>query len=825
VHDLRGAVESALVAAQHAGLVDPRVTSDAKHVEIGLTDKSDSARQVFEAFWRVGVGPHSTLIVGDELGMLGGLPGSDSLMLVPAANGAVCASVGAEPSGVPAGVVHLGGGPDRFATLLDDQLRRRRDHEVPTLVGEAGWHVAVDGVNHLLEGAHDALLTIGDGVMGTSGAPLSRHPSASPRVIIGGVYRGLGSDADLVEVPMWDRVAFATEREDRIRRVLDLHSGTLIEELDDGRSMRSMRFCSLARPGSAVLRVVGQPAIDCGPALVPTASEPVHGDDSARSTEWSVVHGDDLDVVVAATQNDVTDASTDRFALYERHPSTTSPLAAVFHRLESMRTAGFDALLDEHRRAWAARWATADIRIDGDDHLQLATRVALYHLMIAAGTDGEAAVGPRGLSGHGYRGHVLWDADVFVLPFLAATHPPAARAVLEYRIRRLPHALAAARAEGYRGARFPWESAASGSDATPRAARDQTGRLVPIRTGTAEIHVGADVAWAASEYIAWSGDREFAAGPGHRLFVETARYWTSRVRRERDGSAHILGVIGPDEYHDPVDDNMFTNVMARWNLRRAAASVAIQGGVDAEERAAWLDTADAIVDGYDDAAGLYEQFAGFRRLEPVVIAEIAQRRPTAADVLLGRERVRGAQVIKQADVLMAHHLVPRELHAGSLAPNLEYYEPRTAHGSSLSPGVHAALFARVGRGADALAWLRTTADIDLKDISGTAAAGMHIAAMGSLWQAWTWGVAGIRAEDDALRVDPRPIPELGDVEVRVRFRDVPVRVRIRPGETFVAAESPVAVRFGSDRTTRLIGPRGDVGDRADDSQNSRRAQV
>ena len=300
--------------------------------------------------------------------------------------------------------------------------------------------------------------------------------------------------------------------------------------------------------------------------------------------------------------------------------------------------------------------------------------------------------------------------------------------MLEYRVRRLPAALAAARSNGRSGARFAWESAADGSDVTPSTAVLPTGARVAIRTGELEEHIVADVAWAASHYLDWTGDAAFEAGGGGQLIVETARYWSSRVRYDGDGRAHILGVIGPDEYHEPVDDNAYTNVIARWNLRRAARIP----GVDERERRTWLEIADALVDGYDETSGLYEQFAGFFELEPIVIAEVVPRRPVAADLLLGAERTAGAQVLKQADVLMLHHLVPDEVAADSLAPNLDYYEPRTAHGSSLSPAIHAALLARAGRYRAALGVLAVAARLDLDDLTGTTAAGLHLATMGGL---------------------------------------------------------------------------------------------
>ncbi len=463
-----------------------------------------------------------------------------------------------------------------------------------------------------------------------------------------------------------------------------------------------------------------------------------------------------------------------RGRLFERLGAYDAEEKAAQAALAAAEEAGFERLLGEHREAWAQRWQEADVVLQGDAELQRAIRFALFHLMASVGDRGEAAVGARGLSGPAYSGHVFWDSDVFVLPFLAATHPAAARAMLEYRVRRLPAAREAARELGRQGARFAWESAASGVDVTPASARLATGELVPIRTGELEEHIVADVAWAAACYLDWTGDAAFAAGPGRELLVETARYWASRVRFERDGSAHIYGVIGPDEYHEPVDDNAFTNVIARWNLRHAAAV----GGVDGGERRRWLTIAEALVDGYDRASGIYEQFAGFFDLEPLVIAEIAPRRPIAADLLLGADRTAAAQVLKQADVLMLHHLVPDEVAAGSLVPNLDFYEPRTAHGSSLSPAVHAGLLARAGRYRPALDALRIAARIDLDDLTGSTAGGLHLATMGGLWQALVFGFAGVRPRGDRLIVDPRLPPEWHGLELALRFRGEPLRLRI-----------------------------------------------
>lgn len=739
---LGDAVEIATTIARSAGVPDPRVTSDAKHVEVGLTDKADAARWAVAELARRGVGPGLTLVAGDEFGPLGGLPGSDSLLLVPEAAAAVALTVGAEPSGAPADVLALGGGPEVFLRILADQLERRRRGDVPELDGSSDWTLAVEGLDPALERVHESLLTLADGRLGTRGTPLFDHPSVERAVLLSGVYTGDGSRTELARAADWSRLLPAPgSPAPPLTRRLDLATGLLREE----GPRASLRFSSLARPGTVALR-----AATNGGAVVPPSRH------------------DASDAVSVAVRERQAGSIVERIAAYDVNEKAAQ--AAV----ELAEAAGFERLLREQRHAWASRWAGADVVLEGDPALQKAIRFALFHLMASVGDEGEAAVGARGLTGPAYSGHVFWDSDVFVLPFLAATHPPAARAMLEYRVRRLPAAREAARELGRAGARFAWESAADGRDVTPPSVRLATGELVRIRTGELEEHIVGDVAWAVACYLDWTDDEPFAAGPGRELLVETARYWASRVRRGADGRAHIYGVIGPDEYHEPVDDNAFTNVLARWNLRRAAAVP----GVDAAERGTWLEVADALVDGYDRASGIYEQFAGFSDLEPLVIAEVAPKRPIAADLLLGAERTARAQVLKQADVLMLHHLLPEEVPAGSLVPNLDFYEPRTAHGSSLSPAIHAALLARAGRYRPALDALRIAARLDLDDLTGSTAGGLHLATMGGLWQALVHGFAGVRPRDGRLHVDPRLPREWNALELSLRFRGRPLRLRV-----------------------------------------------
>jgi trehalose/maltose hydrolase-like predicted phosphorylase len=704
------------------------------------------------------------------------------------------------------------------------------------------WCVVVDARRPGGPRAHESLLCLADGMLGTRGAAEEDGPSSSPLVVAAGIYTdgpdgvpvllpgpewatllGIGDEAP--PSPLDDAGPARPGR--RARWVLDLRSGLLYRE-HPGLGLRSVRFACLARPGTVVLRLEAPSGrVRPGPALRPPSAlpapppgpspgatavvardaPPAGGDaagDSREALVLEVASSLGGGIVAAASQRSAArDGSwyLERVASYAADPRRRPNPGRARAALREALALGVGALEAEQRAAWAAQWSAGCVSVEGDPELELAARFALFHLVSSATDRGEAAVGARGLSGPGYGGHVFWDADVFVLPCLAAVRPGAARAMLEYRRRRLPAARRAARRRGLEGARFPWESARDGDDVTPRSARAPDGSVVPILTGELEEHIVADVAWAAAHYAAWSGDDAFLHGAGAPLLLETARYWASRLEVDPDGTAHLRNVIGPDEYHVGVDDNMFTNVMARWNLRRAAAL--LDGGVETAERppdpaalaARWRELADRVVDGYDPRTGRHEQFRGYDALEPLLVTGLA-RPPVAADLLLGPERVAASQIVKQADVLMAHHLVPRELPAGSLEADLDYYAPRTAHGSSLSPAIHASLLARAGRPEEALEMLRLASRIDLDDVGDTTAGGLHLAAMGGVWQALAFGFAGLEADGAVLRVDPSLPPQWRRLELRFLFRGTRVVLGLEHGGVEVETSAPLQVALG-----------------------------
>jgi trehalose/maltose hydrolase-like predicted phosphorylase len=799
IGDLSEVVDLAANAAHTAGLTDPRITSDVKHVEIGLTDKSDSAR--WAADWLVlrGITGQLVLIGGDEFGAIGGATGSDSFMIVDSLARAPVVSVGVEPGGVPDGVIHLGRGPARFAELLDAQLARRANRRVPQVDHDPAWVLPLPSPITQFRVA-ESLGWLGNGLAGTRGSLEEDGAGSTPLFLVGGVY---DDDGQLLPGPVW--TGFdppILHHRHAERRLLDLRTGTLARGSPSGSGLRSIRFISAACPHAMALRaeaIAGQ--IEPG--------DPLRSPLDARDFEREEVQGIDLaktgqndpGIAVAAEQH-VTMVDdhhiVERLAAWATAPLGVDGPELAREYLQQAEALGFDALLAEHRCTWAQAWADAEVVIEGghDDVAQdqLTARFAVFHLLASAAGYGEAAVGARGLTGHAYAGHVFWDADVFVLPALAAIRPPSARAMLEYRIRRLPAARDLARAHGLAGARFPWESAGDGRDATPSQVRGLHGEMIPIATGAQEEHIVADVAWAAERYVAWTGDTTFLAGAGRDLLVDTARYWASRIRRDSAGRGHIDQLMGPDEYHQLVNDNAYTNVMARWNLRQGAALLAQTKG-DPQEAETWRALADCLVDGWDPGRGLYEQFAGYFDLEPLVMREIGTP-PLAVDLMLGPERIAKSQLIKQADVLMLYHLVPDEMVSDSLGESLAFYEPRTAHGSSLSPAISAALLARAGQPERALELFRLAARLDLDDLTGTTAGGLHMATMGGVWQALAYGFLGLRAETDALTINPSLPEEWSALGLRLTFRGRQVGVRAEHDSVAVRCDGPLSVRIG-----------------------------
>ncbi|HEU5036641.1 MAG TPA: glycosyl hydrolase family 65 protein [Nocardioides sp.] len=668
--------------------------------------------------------------------------------------------------------------PDTARALLDEQIARVLARRVPGICVDPRWAIVEHGVDPARHRVTESLFTVVSGGIGIRGSVEEAPDFGDPLVLATGIYVGTGPDdgllpgPDVIDVDLTPPVIAD-------RRILDLRTGTLHRtEVGADRPVRSMRFASIAQPGLLAVRV--EAADDrIGPCL-PTGGEGWETVGTAYGGIGALAHEE--------THQDSGIRSVERLVAVDSCRSSPPGPRIARRRLDRATSTGFDHLLAQQRAAWARRWERVTVTVPDDPETELGLRFALFHLWQLTDDHDELAVGARGLTGNGYAGHVFWDADVFVLPALVTIDPRAAAAMVAYRVHRLPTARARARAEGREGARFPWESAYDGRDVTPDEGY-VGGEEVPILTGTLEEHITADVAWAAVHHAAWTRPSGRLTGAESTLVRETAAYWASRLALDPDGSAHIRDVIGPDEYHERVDDNAFTNAMARWNLRTAAR----QWRVGAATRREWLRLADALVDGYDADAGIHEQFAGYSGLEPLLVRDLAEP-PVAADVLAGRARVARSQVIKQPDVLMIHHLLPGEAAPGSLARDLAFYAPRTAHGSSLSPAAMALLHARAGQADAALELLRISLRIDLDDLGGTTSAGVHVGACGGAWQTIVRGFLGAAVRSGRLELDPVLPSAWGSLEVRFRCLGRDVRVRADRETVAVDASGPLTVR-------------------------------
>jgi len=457
-------------------------------------------------------------------------------------------------------------------------------------------------------------------------------------------------------------------------------------------------------------------------------------------------------------------------AAVEGHGQAGKPAPRVV--LEAALGRGYESLLAAHRAVWRDLWRDCGIEIEGDEAAQRAVRFNLYHLLIAVPRHtGQVSIPAKTLSGFGYRGHVFWDTDIFIVPFFAYTRPELARNLLLYRYHTLPGARENARRRGYEGAMYAWESAADGSETTPRWVPLPNGELVRIWCGDIEQHISADVAYAVHSYWQATGDDDFMRDYGAEIVLDTARFWGSRAEyNARAERYEIRDVIGPDENHEHVNNNAYTNRMVQWHLERAlevldwlrarapekAAELVARLDLSEQRLERWRDVVQHIYIPYDSSTGLFEQFDGFFGLKDLDWPALEPRRQSIQS-LLGIEATQKVQALKQADVLMLLYLLGDAYDARTLEANWAYYEPRTDHsyGSSLGPAVHAVLACRLGRIDEAYQHLARAAFVDLENLRGNTRDGIHAASAGGVWQALVMGFAGMRITPGGPTFTPR----------------------------------------------------------------------
>jgi kojibiose phosphorylase len=739
----------------------------------------------------------------------------------------------------------------------------------PPLISDPSWMLMEEGFELSREHEIESIFTVANGYVGTRGSVAERTTLSRPATFLAGVFEA-GKDSpaslELMQLPDWTQLRIFVERAPlslengtilEHRRLLDLKHGILFRtwrhEDPSGRVTRLMfaRLVSLHDRHLLLQSVTVTPENYSGTVSIESSLEA-----PPMKTRWLPKEQNETAIFVGTTTRGTTIAMAHHAGIaqaqtgpsVERTRTITGegilerwiwpanlgeavrfnrsvvvyssreapdPASAAVRHLKQTLDAELDSHVLNHTRVWADQWHAAGLRIAGDDQAQRALRFAVYHLNSAVNPhDEHTSIGARTLTGKVYKGHVFWDTEIYLLPFYTFTDPPAARALLMYRFHTLPAARDRARSLGYDGALYAWESADTGEDVTPASVVAPDGRVVQVLTGLQEHHISADIAYAVWQYWRATADESFLIEAGADILIETARFWATRGRLEPDGRYHIRTVIGPDEYHETEDDNAYTNVMAQWNLERAADAVEWLHAnrpvawlaiverlrIKPGEPAAWRRLAGTIATGLDPQTDLFEQFAGYFGLEDLDL-DAYRARTVPIDVILGHDRTQKSKVVKQADVIALSALLWDQFPTAVHEANFRYYEPRTAHGSSLSPAFHALVAARLGDCDLAMRYFHEAAAIDLSTHMGNAAGGVHIAALGGLWQAAVFGIGGVRLRDDGFVLEPHLPPDWNELSFSLQWGGRTVAVELTRDPAQVAIE----LRTGDPMTVSLSG--------------------
>ena len=494
--------------------------------------------------------------------------------------------------------------------------------------------------------------------------------------------------------------------------------------------------------------------------------------------------------------------------------------------LDRITAQGFQQLLTSQERYLDDFWRRSDVRVRDvrEDRtnrstveVQQAIRFNLFHMLQASARAEDAGVPAKGLTGEAYEGHYFWDTEIYLLPFLTYTSPRIARNLLIFRYNMLPQARARAKQLGHRGAIFPWRTI-SGEEASAYYA-----------AGTAQYHINADIMYALRKYVQATGDELFLRDYGAEMLVETARLWVNLgfYSEAKGGKFCINGVTGPDEYSAVVNNNAYTNLMARENLRYAAQTVkslqsaepdayealAHKTALEPSEVETWSRAAENMYVPYDEDRHIILQDDSFLDREPW---DFKNTPPEHYPLLLFYHplNIYRKRVIKQADVVLAMFLLDDVFSPEAKKRNFYFYDPLTTGDSSLSSCVEAIIAAQVGDIEKAIRYGMAALLMDLADVGGNVKDGCHIASMGGTWMMLTYGFGGMRDNDGMLSFWPHRAPEENAIlrfPVTYRGRRLEIEIglekveyTLREGESLVirhemeevhlTRQNPVAVR-------------------------------
>ncbi|SMG57557.1 glycoside hydrolase family 65 protein [Paenibacillus aquistagni] len=487
---------------------------------------------------------------------------------------------------------------------------------------------------------------------------------------------------------------------------------------------------------------------------------------------------------------------------------------AARHHLRKAEELGYCGQFRKHEEAWQAFWNESSIEMDSQDAFdQLAIRFAQYHLVLMTPAhDSRFSVGAKGLTGEGYKGHVFWDTEVFILPYFLYTHPEIARNLVTYRYHTLNGARSKARDNGYEGAMYPWESALTGEEETPEWGPVDivTGTPTYIWTGKIEQHITADVAYGVWHYYQATSDQAYMDQYGYEILFETATFWASRLEwNDEKGQYHITDVIGPDEYKEHVANNAFTNYMAYWNITKAMACMKQLREADsqvyqrlneklglAERLKVWEEKSALIyLPKPDETTKIIPQDDTYLMKQVIDLSKYRNQEQVASILNdYSMTQLSDIQVSKQADILVLFYLLEDWFTKETKAANWHYYEPKTLHDSSLSLSTHSMLASDVAESELAYEMFQKACQIDLGTNMHSSDEGIHTASIGGIWKAAVMGFGGVRSWEGALRLNPR-LPEAWErLSYPLAWQGERLRVTITKQEMKIERLNPDSVQ-------------------------------
>ncbi|NLO83897.1 MAG: glycoside hydrolase family 65 protein [Clostridiales bacterium] len=447
----------------------------------------------------------------------------------------------------------------------------------------------------------------------------------------------------------------------------------------------------------------------------------------------------------------------------------------------------YDEAFEKHASCWLKRWNTADIQLLAPERDQGALRYNLFELMAVSPQHTErVSIGARGLSGEMYEGCVFWDNEIFQLPFFYWSDPKSAHRMLRFRYHTLPAAIERAKELWFKGALYPWQVSEKGKEQT-------------IVEGGAyyAIHITADIAFAIRQYVELSQDADFLQNGAFEILVQTARFWVSRCDADpADGKYHIRSVRGPNEYDVYVDDSAYTNYLAAYNLRSVAWAWGILKQRDAEQSQRLADSLGLI----SKEAELMQEIANnlvipatedgmlilednrYRERRPLDLTKIDTGGKRLIDSVMPYEALPLYQITKQADVVLLMNLFPHNFTDQQKKTAYEYYEPRTAHDSSLSYSPHGLMAARLGLMTEAYDYFEKSVLLDVEDRQMNTVSGIHYANFGGTWQIVFYGFMGISVNGDTLCISPRLPKQWQGFSTKFYFRGAVFQIQYRNGE-------------------------------------------